>query len=268
MLVCGSFACLLLQVLAGNVFWRSVPQSSRGLGCCKYLQALQFQQQGRAVKQLRPNKALHPTAYSSVHFARASLHSLRFRRRVSLSLGRGANTLLSGLAFAVPTLSVPCKYLRRVFCRSSLVCLVQVLASGFLRGQRGLPRASFPCGATSPTPRPNKSLHLTAKSGIQFVCSPPVWLRRFLRQVSLALWRSAKKLAVGFGICRSNLSRPLQVLASVLLPFLRCFSRANWRVVFALLPFQRVRFLQVLASGFRRGEFGFSRASFPCGATR
>ncbi len=31
-----------------------------------------------------PNKALHPTAYSFVPFARASLRSLRFRRRVSL----------------------------------------------------------------------------------------------------------------------------------------------------------------------------------------
>jgi hypothetical protein len=34
--------------------------------------------------QQRANKALHPTAYSSVPFARASLRSLRFRRRVSL----------------------------------------------------------------------------------------------------------------------------------------------------------------------------------------
>ena len=31
------------------------------------------------------NKALHPTAYSFIHFVRASLHSLRFQRRVSLS---------------------------------------------------------------------------------------------------------------------------------------------------------------------------------------
>jgi len=35
------------------------------------------------VNQQRQNKALHPTAYSSVPFARASLRSLRFRRRVS-----------------------------------------------------------------------------------------------------------------------------------------------------------------------------------------
>ena len=42
--------------------------------------------------QQRQNKALHPTAYSSIHFVRrsSSLHSLRFRRRVSLSLGRSA----------------------------------------------------------------------------------------------------------------------------------------------------------------------------------
>ena len=42
--------------------------------------------------------------------------------------------------------------------------------------------------------RHNKSLHLTAKSGIQFVSSPQVWLRRFLRQVSLSLWRSERRL--------------------------------------------------------------------------
>ena len=34
--------------------------------------------------QQQANKALHPTAYSFVPFARASLRSLRFRRRVSL----------------------------------------------------------------------------------------------------------------------------------------------------------------------------------------
>ena len=39
---------------------------------------------GRAAKQQRHNKALHPTAYSFVPFARSSLRSLRFRRRVSL----------------------------------------------------------------------------------------------------------------------------------------------------------------------------------------
>ena len=37
-----------------------------------------------ATPQQRQNKALHPTAYSFVSFARASLRSLRFRRRVSL----------------------------------------------------------------------------------------------------------------------------------------------------------------------------------------
>ncbi len=37
-----------------------------------------------ATHQQRANKALHPTAYSFVPFARASLRSLRFRRRVSL----------------------------------------------------------------------------------------------------------------------------------------------------------------------------------------
>ena len=41
-------------------------------------------------KQQRQNKALHPTAYSSVHFVRASLHSFRFRQQVSLSLCRRA----------------------------------------------------------------------------------------------------------------------------------------------------------------------------------
>ena len=35
--------------------------------------------------------------------------------------------------------------------------------------------------------RRTKALHLTAKSGIQFVLQPRVWLRRFLRQVSLVL---------------------------------------------------------------------------------
>jgi len=34
--------------------------------------------------QQRPNKALHPTAYSSARYGRSSLRSLRFRRRVSL----------------------------------------------------------------------------------------------------------------------------------------------------------------------------------------
>ena len=38
--------------------------------------------------QLRHNKALHPTAYSFVPYARASLRSLRFRRRVSLVVRR------------------------------------------------------------------------------------------------------------------------------------------------------------------------------------
>ena len=65
-----SFACCLLQVLAGIVFLLSVPQSSHGFGCCKYLWRLQFQQQSLAAKQLRPNKALHPTTYSSVRFGR------------------------------------------------------------------------------------------------------------------------------------------------------------------------------------------------------
>ena len=39
-----------------------------------------------------PNKALHPTAYSSIRFVRrsSSLHSFRFRRRVSLVLARRA----------------------------------------------------------------------------------------------------------------------------------------------------------------------------------
>ena len=36
------------------------------------------------MQQPQHNKALHPTAYSSVPCARASLRSLRFRRRVSL----------------------------------------------------------------------------------------------------------------------------------------------------------------------------------------
>ena len=40
--------------------------------------------------QLQHNKALHPTAYSFVPSARASLRSLRFRRRVSLSFCRCA----------------------------------------------------------------------------------------------------------------------------------------------------------------------------------
>ena len=35
-------------------------------------------------------EALHPTAYSSVPYARSSLRSLRFRRRVSLALCRCA----------------------------------------------------------------------------------------------------------------------------------------------------------------------------------
>lgn len=37
--------------------------------------------------RLRFNKALPPTAYSSVRCVRSSLRSLRFLRRVSLSLG-------------------------------------------------------------------------------------------------------------------------------------------------------------------------------------
>ncbi len=36
--------------------------------------------------QPQQNKALHPTAYSAIHFVRSSLHSFRFRRRVSWSL--------------------------------------------------------------------------------------------------------------------------------------------------------------------------------------
>ena len=46
------------------------------------------------MNQHRQNKALHPTAYSFVPYARASLRSLRFRRRVSLVvvlLARGLN---------------------------------------------------------------------------------------------------------------------------------------------------------------------------------
>jgi hypothetical protein len=41
------------------------------------------------VPMLGTHKALRPTAYSFVPFARSSLRSLRFRRRVSLVVGLG-----------------------------------------------------------------------------------------------------------------------------------------------------------------------------------
>ena len=43
-------------------------------------------------RKQRANKALHPTAYSFVPYARASLRSLRFRRRVSLIVRRLARS--------------------------------------------------------------------------------------------------------------------------------------------------------------------------------
>ena len=49
----------------------------------------------------RPNKALHPTAYSSVRFGRSSLRSLRFRRRVSLVV-----SLLRDTSMPVGTLRI------------------------------------------------------------------------------------------------------------------------------------------------------------------
>ena len=97
--------CAFGSFRSSHVFVFSVPQSSRGLGCCKYLQELQFQQQVSAAFQLRPNKALHPTAYSSIRFVRSSLHSFRFRRRVSLSLWRSAQRRWSHLVLPESNLS-------------------------------------------------------------------------------------------------------------------------------------------------------------------
>jgi hypothetical protein len=60
-------------------FWFSASDAFR-LGS-KYFVA---RQAAAETHQQQHNKALHPTAYSFVPFARASLRSLRFRRRVSL----------------------------------------------------------------------------------------------------------------------------------------------------------------------------------------
>ena len=82
--------------------------------------------------------------------------------------------VLGLLVFAVPSLRVSCKYLRRVscrsyiaaraqirasflgFCRFGVVSLAQVLASGFVRGEVGSSRASFSYGATFPTLAPEQ----------------------------------------------------------------------------------------------------------------
>ena len=70
-------------------------------------------------RQLLPNKALHPTAYSSIRFVRraSSLHSFRFRRRVSLSFCR-CICLVETVSFcglAVDTFGVLADVLRRLF---------------------------------------------------------------------------------------------------------------------------------------------------------
>ena len=107
------FAFVCLALLSLFVFGRGLPGafvaasvrgfwfSARALrlvwcGHCSFLGIRRFkvsrrwqkvssvQSNAAATHQRQHNKALHPTAYSSVPFARASLRSLRFRRRVSL----------------------------------------------------------------------------------------------------------------------------------------------------------------------------------------
>jgi len=76
------WCCVMLSVcrqrFIGSHEYSCARQSSKSAKS-RWLQQWQFK-----VSNLQHNKALHPTAYSSVPFARASLRSLRFRRRVSL----------------------------------------------------------------------------------------------------------------------------------------------------------------------------------------
>ncbi len=81
-------------------------------------------------KQHRPNKALHPTAYSFVPFARSSLRSLRFRRRVSLVVVWQRAALCSCALLSTPVADT---WLR----------VLQVLASVFLWLMRFCSRATF-----------------------------------------------------------------------------------------------------------------------------
>ena len=77
-----------LQVLGAYYFWCQF--CFRGVGFSSFAFAASRPKSRAEVTNKQANKALHPTAYSSVRCVRSSLRSLRFRRRVSLSLRCGA----------------------------------------------------------------------------------------------------------------------------------------------------------------------------------